>query len=187
MNILISNEQESVGFDERLLCVLKSVASYVLDNERAGENIELSVALVEEAEIRNLNKRYRDKDTPTDVLSFVVDSEIGESIDNGKTQPIIPGGGTLSAGQLDSYPKMLGDVIICPSVAMQQAVEYGQTFDQEIKLLLIHGILHLLGYDHIKDSEAEVMENREREILEELSRERSIDTISLNEGTGGNG
>jgi probable rRNA maturation factor len=139
MNILIRNDQTEVDINEAFIGYLYDVAETTLGFEKVDGYIELSVALVDEIEIRELNSRYRGNDVPTDVLSFEVDSE------------------------------MMGDVIICPSIAKEQAVKYGQTFKQEMSLLLVHGILHLLGYDHIEDSEAEIMEAKEKDVLAKIA------------------
>ncbi len=124
--------------------LLLKVARLALAHENVEDDVELSIALVDEDEIRGLNAHYRSKDSVTDVLSFETEEE----------EP-----GT------SEYPHLLGDVVICPSVAARQAEEYGQSFEQEMALLLTHGILHLLGYDHQDDAEAEVMEGHEKEIL----------------------
>lgn len=153
MQILISNEQD-IPVDEDALI---KIARHALEYEGVRENSELSIALVDEEKIRELNATYRGKDTPTDVLSFE-SADIDEAI--------------------DEMPHLLGDVVICPSVAAKQADEYGQTFEQEMALLLVHGILHLLGYDHITDEEAEEMQAREREILTGLGLVGGTDTGS---------
>ena len=88
------------------------------------ERSELSIALIGDAEMRALNSRYRDKDYATDVLSFPV-------------EPAIP-----------AEPRLLGDVVICVGQARRQAKAAGRPFEQEMTVLLIHGVLHLLGYDH---------------------------------------
>lgn len=139
MEILISNEQDDVPVDEDSLTKL---ADFVLHHENVKDTAELSIALINEERIRELNAAYRGKDVPTDVLSF----ESGDVPD-------------------ETEPYLLGDVVICPSVAKRQAEEFGQTLEQELGLLLTHGILHLLGYDHQTEEEAEAMEAREREIL----------------------
>lgn len=140
MEILISNEQDVPVDDELLL----KVARAALAHENVADRAELSIALVDEDEIRRLNAQYRGKDSVTDVLSF----ETGDEEPSGA-----------------EFPHLLGDVVICPAVASRQAEEYGQTFEKEMALLLTHGILHLLGYDHQDDSEAEVMEAHEKAIL----------------------
>jgi probable rRNA maturation factor len=146
MEILVSNEQD-IKVDENLL---ERVAFHTLEQEVVPQNAELSIALVDELEIRRLNSMYRGKDAPTDVLSF----ESGEDDES-----------TFGVSEM---PYLLGDVIICPAVALKQAEEYGQSFEQEIALLLVHGILHILGYDHSNDEDATAMELRERDILASL-------------------
>jgi probable rRNA maturation factor len=153
MVIQISNEQD-VAVDEDSLAEL---AGYVLAAERVGDDAELSIALVGEETMLDLNASYRGKDYPTDVLSFEA------------------GGDMPTAGNL---PRLLGDVVICPSVAEQQAVEFEQTLSEELSLLLVHGILHLLGYDHERDEDAELMEARERLILTSFSGRVSPDELA---------
>jgi len=121
------------------------LAEFVLIAEEAPLNCELSIALVDLDEMTELNGEYRGKDGPTDVLSFECDDPCA----------------VASADQ----PVMLGDVIIAPEVAIAQAKEYGHTVEEELNLLLVHGILHLLGYDHIEDADAEAMQARERVVL----------------------
>jgi len=140
MEILINNNQDVLVDDELLLKVARTALAY----EHVEDDVELSIVLVDEDEIRGLNAHYRGKDSVTDVLSFETEEE----------EP-----GT------SEYPHLLGDVVICPSAAARQAEEYGQTFEQEMALLLTHGILHLLGYDHQDDTEAKIMEGHEKEIL----------------------
>jgi probable rRNA maturation factor len=195
MNILISNEQNAVNVDDRLLQLLDTVAKAVLDHEKTGvgdgdtKNIELSIALVDEDEIHALNLEYRGKDSPTDVLSFELDDDdfdYGEpshelefkdgSEPNRRTEAR-----TSQAPKPNAMVRMLGDVIICPSVAEKQAVDFRQTFEQEMALLLTHGVLHLLGYDHIEDDEAEEMEATEREILKSIFPDRDTELHALDE------
>jgi rRNA maturation RNase YbeY len=105
------------------------------------EEAELSIALVGDAEMQQLNADYRQKDYPTDVLSFPADENL----------PI--------------KPRLLGDVIISVDRARQQAKERGRTLDQEMTILLIHGVLHLLGYDHERSAkEARRMRRLEKKV-----------------------
>lgn len=122
------------------------LAEFVLVAEDAPVHCELSIALVDIEEMTELNGDFRGKEGPTDVLSFECDDPCA----------------LATADQ----PVMLGDVIIAPEVAEAQAAEYGHTVEEELNLLLVHGILHLLGYDHIEDADAEVMQARERVVLE---------------------
>ena len=113
----------------------KALAEFVLAKEGTAADVELSISLVEESEIHALNKSYRGIDAPTDVLSFENDEEL------------------------------LGDVIICPAVAKQHALDFDSDLASEMELMLTHGILHLKGYEHDDDESAEVMEARENELL----------------------
>jgi probable rRNA maturation factor len=121
------------------------LALFVLAHEEVPEQSELSVALVTAEEMANLNERYRGKDGPTDVLSFGCDDPCTATGDE---------------------PITLGDVIIAPEIAQEQAAELGTTVESELNLLLVHGTLHLLGYDHESDTDAEAMQARETTILD---------------------
>lgn len=121
------------------------LAEFVLDAEQVPEEAELSLAVVGDEEMAELNQRYRGKDGPTDVLSFGCDDPCPA-----------PGG----------EPVMLGDVVVAPGVAERQAAECGSTVEAELDLLVVHGILHLLGYAHDTDEEAAAMRQREKVLLE---------------------
>lgn len=127
------------------------LAQFVIAQEGKPENTEVSITFVDDGEMAHLNESYRGKDGPTDVLSFECDN-----VDDGFDE-VLEG---------TDAPYELGDIIIAPDVAKRQNDEFGTTFQEEIELLLVHGLLHLCGYDHIEDDEAEVMEARERELLE---------------------
>jgi probable rRNA maturation factor len=138
-----------------------ALARSVLESEGIVRDTEVSLLFVDEATISSLNQRFLDKEGPTDVLSFPIEDEAarsGRSPDEGGTGP-----GSIEAdtGRL----LLLGDVVICPAVAAGNAVEHGVTFDDEIALLVVHGILHLLGMDHLVEAEAERMELREQQLL----------------------
>jgi len=123
----------------------EELALHVLRMEAAPEESELSVALVEVGEMAHLNEQYRGIEGPTDVLSFGCDDPCAAVADE---------------------PITLGDVIIAPEIAATQADELGTTIESELNLLLVHGILHLLGYDHDSDEDAAVMQERERALLD---------------------
>ena len=142
MLISITSHREPEVLD---LSAFERLAAFVLDREDVPENCELSIAVVALAEMTELNSAHRGKTGPTDVLSFPMDDE--ETV-LGPDEPVL-----------------LGDVIIAPEVAEAQAAEYGHTVEEELNLLLVHGVLHLLGYDHGADVDAEVMQARERAIL----------------------
>ncbi len=130
-------------FDEALLRARAEALLVALERSDA----ELSVSLVADADIAEMNEQYRERSGPTDVLSFsLVEGEFAEHNQG-----------------------MLGDVIVGLGVADRQARELGHGLDEELLRLLIHGALHLIGYDHEDDGEAEVMEARERELWARLT------------------
>ena len=113
-----------------------ALAEYVLQAEQALPESELSISLVSVQEIHELNRQYRGIDAPTDVLAFENDGEL------------------------------LGDVVLCPAIAREHAQDFDSDFNSEMELMLTHAILHLCGYDHQNDEEAEAMEARENELLD---------------------
>lgn len=110
-------------------------------------DVELAVRFVDEATIAELNEGYLGHLGPTDVLSFPIEEA------------------PLEAVATDGPPLLLGDVVICPAVAARNAPTHAGTTEDELALLLVHGILHLFGLDHEDDDEAEEMEAKERELL----------------------
>ncbi len=143
MQISVVSHREPEPLD---LTAFERLSAFVLEREEAPEAIELSIAVVDIAEMTSLNTSYRGKEGPTDVLSFECDDPC------------------TVVGPDESVT--LGDVVIAPEVAEVQAVEYGHTVEEELNLLLVHGVLHLLGYDHESDEDATVMQARERVLLE---------------------
>jgi probable rRNA maturation factor len=142
------------------------LAEAILEEEGVRGDAELSMLFVDEQAMTDLNKRFLGKDGPTDVLAFPIDDEPiegGRSPDSGGTGP----GFTSEPSDM---PTVLGDVVICPAVAFRNAPEHAGTYDDELALLLVHGVLHLLGMDHDDDDEAELMERRERQLLAKLHR-----------------
>lgn len=126
-----------------------ALAEFVLREEDMPENTEVSVSFVDNTEIAELNAQYRGKAAPTDVLSFECDLDEDDDLMFCADDPVFS----------------LGDVIIAPDVALAQTQTFGTTLAQELSLLLVHGILHLCGYDHIADDEALEMQSREKDIL----------------------
>jgi len=138
------------------------LARAVLEAEGVRGDAELSMLFVDEPAMSELNKRFLGKDGPTDVLAFPIDDDVvesGRSPDSGGPGP----GSTPPEPQ--HVPTVLGDLVVCPAVANRNAPDHAGTYDDEIALLVVHGILHLLGMDHAEDDEARVMEQRERELL----------------------
>lgn len=115
------------------------------------EQAELSIRIVDNAESQELNREYRDKDKPTNVLSFPFEMPP-----------------ELAHLDTDEIGYLIGDLIICAPVVQQEAQEQNKQLLHHWAHMVVHGCLHLLGYDHINDDEAEIMENLERDILIKL-------------------
>lgn len=153
MSVFLADEQS-----EKLdLAGLHTLASLVLVEEGYPESAELTVLLVDESEMASYNQRFLEREGPTDVLAFPVEE--------------------LTAGEVpepdrNAPPLILGDVIIAPSYVRRQADDLDVSFEDEMALMVTHGILHLLGYDHIDDDDAELMEGREGQLLEMVGRSR---------------
>jgi len=142
------------------------LAEAVLLDEAIPGETELSMLFVDEEAMADLNKRFLGKEGPTDVLAFPIDEEPvegGRSPDSGGTGP----GDTSEPSEM---PTVLGDVVICPAVAHRNAPEHAGTYEDEVALLIVHGLLHLLGMDHEDDDEAEAMELREQALLAKFHR-----------------
>jgi len=142
------------------------LAEQVLDAEGVGAEVELAVVFVDEVGSAELNARFGGKEGPTDVLSFPIDEEPPES----GRHPDSGGSGPGEPSEPDELPLLLGDVYVCPSVAARNAPDHAGTYEDELALLVVHGILHLLGMDHEEEAAAEEMEQRERALLARFHR-----------------
>ncbi len=156
---------------------LLQLAEFVLEHQGKPDDTEVSISFVDDSEIARLNKQYREKDGPTDVLSFECDGLDDDFDDMGYDNAAdVASAAEAAEGMQEANeiraPFELGDIVIAPDVARRQTIEFGTTFEEEVSLLIVHGLLHLCGYDHIKDDEAEVMEARERELLGEWDQRR---------------
>ncbi len=158
VEVFAADEQRDQPVDALRLVRL---AEAVLADEGVRGDAELSVLFVDEAAIAELNEKFLDKQGPTDVLAFPIDED---PADSGRS-PDSGGSGPGFTGELDEAPTLLGDVVICPAVARRNALEHTGSYEDEMALLVVHGVLHLLGMDHLDDDEAEEMEERERELL----------------------
>ncbi|HEY9565869.1 MAG TPA: rRNA maturation RNase YbeY [Nocardioides sp.] len=117
------------------MAALSALSRFVMDEMRVHPLAELCIKAVDEATIAELNERWMDKQGPTDVLAFPMDE--------------------LRPGLVNEEPEegVLGDLVLCPDIAAKQADTAGHTAEAEIELLTVHGILHLLGYDHAEPDE----------------------------------
>ncbi len=137
---------------------LEKVAGLVLIAENRQNKVEAGLLITGNDEIRKLNLNYRGIDQPTDVLSFAMNDEVDFGED-GDSRPFVAAPDGV---------EHLGEVIISYQRAVQQAHENNHPVTKEIAILVVHGMLHLLGYDHEDDAEACIMEEREEIILKEL-------------------
>jgi probable rRNA maturation factor len=164
-----ADEQSDVEVD-----VLRWVrlARMVLDEERVPEEAEMSVIFVDEQAMADLHDRFLGGSGATDVLAFPMDDDLAP----GGRQPDQGGRGPGSPAEASDPPSVIGDVVVCPQVASRQAGER-RSIDDEVALLVVHGVLHLLNYDHAEDQESEAMRKRERELLaqfRQLEREAGL-------------
>ncbi len=140
-----TNELTEEGFQ-----LIEDLLNYAASMESVENGTEVSVTFVSNERIQEINREYRDKDQPTDVISFALE-ELGE--------------GEVEIAGAD-MPRILGDIIISVPRAHEQAKEYGHSFTRELGFLSVHGFLHLLGYDHMTKEDEKVMFGRQREILD---------------------
>lgn len=160
--VFCADEQSAVPMDTSRW---RALAVEVLRAEGVRGAAELSVLFVERESIAEMNRIHMDKDGPTDVLAFPIDAH-DDMRSPGPTQTsAAPHPRRVDVGDL---PLLLGDVVVCPAVAMDQAPGHAGRFDDEIALLVTHGILHVLGYDHDNEVNAATMRTREKDLLESL-------------------
>lgn len=133
---------------------LDKLAQFVLQKEGNYKNACVSINFVDTKKIHHLNKNYRNIDAPTDVLSFECDGVNDQ----------------FNTDEVFDY----GDIFICYEIALQNSKKFNTCINNELKLLIVHGMLHLCGYDHIVDAEAEIMENKEEELLDLWDLETNI-------------
>lgn len=145
MAVVITDEQEKIVIPEDWTGKIERVAEICLQEEEIDPKAEIGLMFVDNEQIREMNKTYRDKDSATDVLSFPM-YEADEAID-------------------DEDEILLGDIVISLERAAEQAEEYGHSLEREVMYLLVHGLLHLAGYDHMEDDEKKEMRQREEELL----------------------
>lgn len=154
MDIIISNQQTEVSIDDGLFETMEQVGITALTEAGSLDNYEVSVLFTNNEGIRDLNRTYRKVDDATDVLSFPLFEEDGlgeEPLFFNETEEIV-----------------LGDIIISAERALEQSEDFGHSFMREMSYLLVHGILHLLGYDHEKEDDRTAMREMEEKILLKL-------------------
>lgn len=158
MTVFVSDEQTAVAID---VARWQRLALAALADEGVSGECELSVMFVAEATIAELNERFMGHEGPTDVLSFPID---GEPDPPGRW-PDSGGPGPDREDDPEELPLLLGDVVVCPAVAERNAPAHAGSVDDELALLIVHGILHLLGMDHATDEQRAAMWAREQTLL----------------------
>ncbi|GLO66610.1 MULTISPECIES: rRNA maturation RNase YbeY [Oceanobacillus] len=154
MHIDFHDETNSVSED--YIDLIQRLLDFAAKKEGVTSEAELSVNFVDNKEIQVLNRNYRQKDTPTDVISFAMQES------NEDEMEIIGADG----------PLVLGDIVISVDKAKEQSIEYDHSLERELGFLAVHGFLHLLGYDHMKEEDEKRMFSRQEEILGEFGVER---------------
>ena len=171
MSVYLANEQSQRAVDETGLVAL---ARLVMESEGVEES-EVSILVVDRTVMTELNSRFMGKERPTDVLAFPID---GPSPASGPPEgPTGPRGfaadrlgdaddeDALEDEEDDDAPWLLGDIVLCPAYAAEQATRNGQSLAAELELLTVHGILHLCGFDHAEPDEERAMQARTTELL----------------------
>lgn len=153
-----ADEQTDVDVD---LLRWIGLARLVLREERVPVEAEMSLIFVDESTMTDLNERFLGNQGPTDVLAFPIDDD---ALASGR-QPDLGGRGPGAPTEPSDPPVVVGDVIVCPQVAGRQAAGRSSPLDDELALLVVHGILHLLDYDHADERDAQAMRRREQELL----------------------
>ncbi|MBI5417299.1 rRNA maturation RNase YbeY [Candidatus Poribacteria bacterium] len=139
MKIIVKNDQKNKKINTNKV---KKKVEKILEFLNVIDDAQVGILLVDNKQIHVLNKQYRNVDCPTDVISFA-----------------------MQEGEGHNYPDILGDVVISIERTISQAKTYKHSFEEEFDLLLVHGVLHLLGYDHMKKKDEKHMKAMEQEIL----------------------
>ncbi|WP_406620652.1 rRNA maturation RNase YbeY [Bacillus atrophaeus] len=157
MSLLIDIIDETESVAEEMLKEVEKLLQFAAEREGVQDQAEVSVTIVTNDEIQQINKEYRRKDTPTDVISFALEEE-------GEGEVEIVGA---------EMPPVLGDIIISADRTKEQAEEYGHSFLRELGFLAVHGFLHLLGYDHMTKEQEEEMFTKQKDLLDNYGLTRS--------------
>lgn len=147
MEVNIDNRQSKIKIKGEIYLLIKKVIKECLESEKGDVNYEISVSLVDNKEIRKLNRDYRGIDSSTDVLSF----PLNENFNHKMPIPI------------------LGDIIISVEKALEQSQEYKHSLYREIGYLTAHSMFHLMGYDHIEEDDKKIMREKEKNIMEKIN------------------
>lgn len=148
LELYVNDETEKIN--ESIEQLVRELLHHALKEEGMTNETEVSVTFMDDKAIQEVNKMYRGIDAPTDVISFALEEEVAGEV----------------AIIAEGMPTVLGDILISVPTAERQAGEYGHTVEREIGFLALHGLLHLLGYDHMTEAEEQEMFGRQKEILD---------------------
>lgn len=153
MKLTIRNKQKHIKIEKELINIFKKAAIKSLKHENWDTDCQISLSLVNNKEIQKLNKMYRGKDYPTDVLSFPL-------VEFQNNRPVL------------NKEKELGDIVISTEKAIEQSKEYNHSLIRELGFLFIHSMFHLMGYDHYDDESTNEMREKEEVVLNGLGLKR---------------
>jgi probable rRNA maturation factor len=162
VEVFVSDEQTDVEVDAQRW---QTLASNVLRAEGVRGQAEMALLFVSREVMHEMNRVHMGVDAPTDVLAFPIDL-----VDNSRATGPTARSATPVLARVDTgdLPLLVGDVVICPLIAREQAPLHAGTLDDELALLITHGVLHVLGYDHDTEANADKMRTRERALLESV-------------------
>lgn len=155
ISIEVVNEQTEHEITDEHAELIEKVIIEAANIEEISDG-EVVVTLVNDGTIHNLNRDYRGVDRPTDVLSFAMNEASDDELE------------IFFEDDNEEYPNMLGDIIISIPRTIEQAREYGHSFERELGFLTVHGFLHLLGFDHGNDEDERIMFDKQEKVLENL-------------------
>jgi probable rRNA maturation factor len=156
METMIINQQNKINYGKELQQVIINVCNTVAKIIRLPKNCEVSIMIVDNSYIQELNFIYRQQNRPTDVLSFAMNELSDDEPDYDSSEEL----------------NILGDIVLSLEQALLQSSEYGHSLERELGYLVAHGMLHLMGYDHETDEEARVMRSLEEKIMQAVKLER---------------
>ncbi len=157
------NRQDKLKVTEKFIDKLSEVCSFTLKEEELDKEYQISLLFVDNDKIKEINKETRGINKETDVLSFpMLDYE------DKKVYKNMYKGYEFDETYMDGNELVLGDMVLSLEKALEQSVEYNHSYEREVSYLIVHSILHLLGYDHMEDAEKIIMRKREEEILNKL-------------------
>ncbi|MCR1833872.1 rRNA maturation RNase YbeY [Oceanobacillus caeni] len=154
----IDFQDNTQDMDKEIVDLLERLLQFAAKKENINDEAEISINFVTNNEIQEINRDYRGKDTPTDVISFAMQESVEGELE-------------IIDEDMD-IPETLGDIIISIEKAKEQAEEYNHSYERELGFLAVHGLLHLLGYDHMNEQDEKKMFARQEEILGEFGLER---------------